>query len=126
MDNDADDVYFKAFICLRGDVDNAALTEEGCFAVEDSRGRNWVCREIAKEALLSESKATSEAVCEMQERLMAAGFFNTGGTRMRVFATRLLEPITWDEQIEQLRESLGESEDDEDEGEEWKQGKEPE
>lgn len=124
MDNDAEEVYFKAFICLHGDVDNAALTEEGCFAVEDSQSRNWVCwvcRDVRKEA-----HSAIDAVCEMQDKLRAAGYFDTGGTKMVVSITRLCEPIAWEEQIRQLRESLGKSEDDEDEGEEWKRSKTPE
>ena len=124
MDNEAEGVYFKAFICLRGDVDNAALTEEGCFMVEDSQSRNWVCwecRDVRKEA-----HSAIDAVCEMQNKLTSAGYFETGGTKMVVNITRLLEPITWEEQIEQLRVSLGENEDDEDQGEEWKRGIEPE
>lgn len=123
MGDDVKDIYFKAFICLRGDVDNAALTEEECFTLEDSQSRSWVCwvcRDVRKEA-----HSAMDVICEMQNRLMSAGYFNTGGTKMVVHITRLPEPITWEEQIRQLRKTLGEKRDDEDEGEEWKRGKEP-
>lgn len=124
MDKDAEAAYFRAFICLHGDVDNAALTEEGCFTVEDSQSRSWVC--WACRDVYTETDAAVKAVCAMQDKLRSAGYFNTGGTRMFIFAIPLSESSTWEEQIEELRTALGESGDDDDEGEEWKRGKQQE
>jgi hypothetical protein len=62
----------------------------------------------------------------MQNKLRSAGYFDTGGTKMIIHAIPLSESNTWEEQVEQLRTSLGESKDDEDEGEEWKRGKQQE
>jgi hypothetical protein len=38
-----DGMYFK---CLRGDNEHLALAEHDSFAVQDTRGRNWVCYPI--------------------------------------------------------------------------------
>lgn len=39
-------VYYK---CLRGDSENLDLTEPDSFAVEDSKGRNWICWPVTKD-----------------------------------------------------------------------------
>jgi hypothetical protein len=128
MGDDTDDTagYFAAFICLRGDVDNLGLTKEGSFGLLDSQERSWVCWQVKEEALASEMGDVLTDVPELQTKLMESGFFDTGGLHAVVSVTRLPEPISWEEQLEWLRENLGnksdEDEEDDDSGEEWKRG----
>lgn len=118
--------YFAAFICLRGDVDNLGLTKEGCFGLLDSMGRSWVCWQAKEQSLVSEVGDVLTDVPQLQTKLMELGFSDTGGLHAIVSVTRLPEPISWEEQLEQLRENLGneseEDDEDDDSGEEWKRG----
>ncbi len=114
--------YFAAFFCLRGDVDNLALDKKGCFGLCDTQGREWICWQVDRESCLSEFKSVLTDVPEMQETLKKLGYFNTGGAEVKVFITSLPEPIPWEEQLERLRAQLGETSDEEEEGEEWKRG----
>jgi hypothetical protein len=111
--------YFAAFICLHGDVDNLGLNEHKCFVLSDTLGRDWICWRTDRESMMADCAAMFQDATEMQEKLLKNGYAGTGGTRAKLFVTRLPEPITWEEQIAELRESLGDDTDD-DEGEEWK------
>lgn len=120
MAND-DPHYFAAFICLRGDVDNLGLNEQKCFVLNDSQGRNWICWRTDRESMMADCAAMFQDATEMQQKLMRNGYWGTGGTRAQVIVNRLPEPISWDEQLAELRESLGRDNLDDDEGEEWKE-----
>ncbi|MHB0959292.1 MAG: hypothetical protein ACYC0X_23525 [Pirellulaceae bacterium] len=114
--------YFAAFFCLRGDVDNLALDKKGCFGLCDTQGREWICWQVDRGSCHSELESVLTDVPEMQETLIKLGHFNTGGVRVKVIITGLPEPIPWKEQLERLRKQLGETSDEEEEGEEWKRG----
>jgi hypothetical protein len=114
--------YFAAFFCLRGDVDNLALDKKGCFGLCDTQGREWICWQVDRDSCLSEFESVLTDVPEMQETLIKLGYFNTGGARVKVIITSLPEPIPWEEQLERLQEQLGETSDEEEDGEEWKRG----
>ena len=108
--------YFAAFICLHGDVDNLGFNEQKCFVLNDSQGRNWICWPTDRESMMADCAAMFQDATEMQQKLMSNGYWGTGG-----IINRLPEPITWEEQIAELRESLGQDNlENDDEGEEWK------
>ncbi len=116
MTDDSTD-YFAAFICIRGDVDNLGLNQEGCFALRDARGQDWICWQANRESMQSDFERVVHDTTVMQKRLLQNGYSGTGGTNARLFVLHLPEPITWEEQLDRLRERLGESDDQE---EEWK------
>ncbi|MHB0956839.1 MAG: hypothetical protein ACYC0X_12950 [Pirellulaceae bacterium] len=110
--------YFASFFWLRGDVDNLALNKKECFGLCDTQGREWICWQVDRESCLSEFESVLTDVPEMQETLIKLGYFNTGGARVKAVITSLPEPIPWEEQLERLRNQLGETSDEEEEGEE--------
>ena len=114
------DDYFAAFICLHGDVDNLGVTESKSFVVNDTQGRDWICWPTDRESLRSDCIAMFSDAVAMQENLLQNGYWGTGGTLAVIHFTHLPEPIAWDEQMEKLRESLGDAADDDGEGDEWK------
>jgi hypothetical protein len=55
---------------------------------------------------------------EMQRNLLQNGYCETGGIHAKLISTRLPQPTSWDEQMAELRQSLGEDVL-ENEGAEW-------
>ena len=64
------------FICLSGDCDNFALTQQGSFAVRDDQGRDWICYE--SDNVRSDAHKAALALKEMQERLYLLGLERHG------------------------------------------------
>ena len=113
------DDYFAAFICLHGDVDNLGLTESKSFVVNDNQGRDWICWPTDPKSIRSDCFAMFRDATAMQENLLRNGYWATGGTLATIHVTHLPNPVNWEQQMEELRVSLGEMSEN-DEGEEWK------
>ena len=73
--------YFAAFFCLRGDVDNLALDEKGCFGLCDTQGREWICWQVDRESCRSEFESVFTDVPEMQETLQQTRILQHGWSR---------------------------------------------
>ncbi len=67
------------YICLHGDCDNYALSQEGCFAVQDEDGRTWLCYQ--PDDIVREVGKVKAEVKQMQAKAYELGFA-TGGTHL--------------------------------------------
>ena len=78
-------VYFK---CLRGDSENLALAEPDSFALEDAKGRTWICYPVTREdvdklTLLDHVADTMAADAALRKHGLSAT-----GTELRVYFCR--------------------------------------
>lgn len=71
----------SVFACYHGDCDHLALVQPGCFALEDAKGRRWLCvpaPEAAVDRMSQSLQGGLNLLASLQERALRAGLPATG------------------------------------------------
>jgi hypothetical protein len=90
--------FMPIFVCLRGDCDNIAFTEDNCFAMQDTQNRNWICYQTGSDEL-PDLAIQAATLMTIQHKLAKQGLATNGSAS----ATHLCAGVN------ELREALGRS-----------------
>ena len=74
--------YYK---CLRGDSENLGLTEPDSFAVEDAKGRNWICYPVSEEDVEKLNLLDHVADAMVADAALSRHGLSQQGTKVRVY-----------------------------------------
>ncbi len=78
------------YSCHRGDCDNLALQEPGCFVLQDALGRDWLCVETGLSEIPADAGAVVEELVRAQALAHKHGLSAEGSSQTWIVAPHLI------------------------------------